>query len=180
MVLVLLGVLHLPIVIQRVIHFGQRLVAVAVVGYSQELVAWVVIVEMLEQLVLVVVQVVVTEKLGDLYSAQGKPSSAVFAYIQALGLDPSPQQRLRLRLVLGEKLPALERTPEAYADYQELLRELPGYPDKLGICRKLLSLAQALNRKDDAAGYQAEIDRLSPPPPKPQPQETGTNQPKAH
>ena len=136
------------------------------------------LVDLLEQLDLRRQSAVLTEKLGDLYSAQGKPSSAVYAYIQALGLDPSPQQRLRLRLVLGEKLPALERTPEAYADYQELLRELPGYPDKLGICRKLLSLAQALNRKDDAAGYQAEIDRLSPPPPKPQ--ETGTNQPKAH
>ena len=47
---------------------------------------------------------VLSEKLADLYAAQGKPFSAVHAYVQALKLDPSPQQRLRLLLTLGEKL----------------------------------------------------------------------------
>jgi uncharacterized protein (TIGR03790 family) len=127
---------------------------------------------LLEELELTKHSAVLTEKLGDLYSALGKPSSAVHAYTQALQLDPSPQQRLRLRLLLGEKLPALDRTPEAYADYQKLIEELPAYPDKLAICRKLLSLAQALDKKDDAASYQTEIDRLAPPPPKPPVPET--------
>jgi uncharacterized protein (TIGR03790 family) len=110
---------------------------------------------------------VLTEKLGDLYSAQGKPSSAVHAYEQALQLEPSPQQRLRLRLTLAEKLSALDRPPEAYAEYQKLLQEFPAYPDKLAIYRKLLPLAQRLDKKADADTYQAEIIRLSPPPPKP-------------
>jgi len=123
--------------------------------------------DLLEQLDLTKRSAVLTEKLGDLYSAQGKPSSAVHAYAQALERDPSPQQRLRLRLTLGEKLLALDRAPEAYADYQKLLEESPGYPDKLAICQKLLLLAQKLDKKADAEAYQAEIDRLSPPPPKP-------------
>jgi uncharacterized protein (TIGR03790 family) len=114
---------------------------------------------------------VLSEKLGDIYAAQGKPSSAVHAYAEALGLDPSPQQRIRLLLTLAEKLTALERQQEACEDYQKLLHEFPDYPDKLAIYRKLLPLAQKLGKKTDAEGYEAEINRLSPPPPKPQ----GTN-----
>jgi Tfp pilus assembly protein PilF len=108
---------------------------------------------------------VLTEKLGGLYAAQGKPSSAVYEYRQALQLDPSPQQRIRLLLTLAEKLPALDRQQEAYDDYQKLLHDFPDYPDKLAICRKLLPLAQRLGKKADAEQYEAEINRLSPPPP---------------
>ena len=113
---------------------------------------------------------VISEKLADLYAAQGKPSSAAHAYEQALGLDPTPQQRVRLRLALAEKLLALDRQPEAYEDYQKLLHEFPDHPDKLALCRKLLPLAQKLGKQDDAENYQAEINRLTPPPPKPQPE----------
>ena len=106
---------------------------------------------------------VLSEKLADLYAAQGKPSSAVLTYRQALQLDPSPQQRVRLLLTLGDKLLAQERTQEAYDDYQKLLHECPDYPDKLAICRKLLTLAQKLDKKEDAAQFEAEINRLAPP-----------------
>ena len=108
---------------------------------------------------------VLTEKLGDLYAAQGKPSSAVHEYGGALQLDPSPQQRVRLLLTLAEKLPALDRPQQAYEDYQKLLQEFPDYPDRLAICRKLLPLAQKLGKQADAEQYQAEISRLSLPPP---------------
>ena len=57
----------------------------------------------LEELSLTRQSAVLSEKLGDLYSAQGKPSSSVHAYEQALKLEPSPQQRIRLMLVIGEK-----------------------------------------------------------------------------
>ena len=124
------------------------------------------LVALLEQLEETKRSAVLTEKLADLYTAQGKPSSAVSTYRQALQLDPSPQQRIRLLLTLGEKLLALDRTPEAYEDYQKLLQEFPDYPDKLAICRKLLALAQKLDKKADAAGYEAEINRLAPPPQK--------------
>jgi hypothetical protein len=113
---------------------------------------------------------VISEKLADLYAALGKPSSAAHAYEQALGLDPTPQQRVRLRLALGERLLALDRQPEAYEDYQKLLNEFPDHPDKLSFCRKLLALAEKLGKQADAENYQAEINRLSPPPPNPQPE----------
>jgi tetratricopeptide (TPR) repeat protein len=125
------------------------------------------VVQLLEELDLTKKSAVLTEKLGDLYTAQGKPSSAVHEYTQALGLGPSPEQRLRLRLTLGDRLLVLDRTAEAYADYQKLLEELPAYPDKLAIYKKLLPLAQKLNKTEDAETYQAEITRLTPPPAKP-------------
>ena len=98
---------------------------------------------------------VLSEKLGDLYGAQGKPSSAVHAYEGALKLDPTPQQRLRLLLTLAEKLPPLNREPEAYEDYQKLLQEYPDYPDKTSIYRHLLALARSLNQKADVEKYEA-------------------------
>jgi uncharacterized protein (TIGR03790 family) len=121
-------------------------------------------VTLLEQLATAKQSAILTEKLGDLYTAQGKPSSAVFAYAQALKLDPSPEQRVRLLLTLGEKLLTLDRAPEAYDRYQELLQARPDYPDKLAIYRKLLPLAQKLDKKTDAEKYEAEINRLAPPP----------------
>jgi uncharacterized protein (TIGR03790 family) len=130
------------------------------------------VVTLLEQIAAAKPGAVLSEKLADLYAAQGKPSSAVHSYAQALKLDPSPQQRIRLLLTLAEKLPALDRQQEACEDYQKLLHEFPDYPDKLTIYRKLLPLAQKLDRKADVERYEAEISRLSPPPPIPQ----GTNQ----
>jgi uncharacterized protein (TIGR03790 family) len=105
---------------------------------------------------------VLTEKLGDLYSAQGKPSSAVHAYQEALKLDPSPQQRIRLLLVLGEKLSSLDRSAEAYEAYQTLLRDNPDFPDKLSIYKRLLPLAQKLDKKSEAESYQAALAAQEP------------------
>src|SRR5262249_13360304 len=85
---------------------------------------------LLEQLDLTKNSAVLSEKLGDLYSAQGKPSSAVHEWRQALNLKCSPQQKVRLWLTLGEKLAAKGQEPEAYGAYQELLAEHPEYPDK--------------------------------------------------
>jgi tetratricopeptide (TPR) repeat protein len=74
---------------------------------------------------------------------------------------------VRLLLTLAEKRLAVDRTREAYGDYQKLLREFPDYPDLLALYRKLLPLAQKLGETADAEKYQAEIQRLTPPPPPP-------------
>ena len=115
----------------------------------------------LEQLELTRHSAVLSEKLADLYAGLGKPSSAVHGYQQALALGPSPQQRLRLRLTLGEKLAGLDRLDEAYEDYQKLLAEAPDYPDKPAIYRRLLPLARKLDKQTDAEFYEA---ALRPPP----------------
>jgi uncharacterized protein (TIGR03790 family) len=117
----------------------------------------------LEQLDLTRHSAILTEKLADLYSALGKPLSAVHEYEQALALNPSPQQRLRLRLVLGEKLVTLNRAElanadqAAYQNYQKLLQEAPDYPDKPAIYRHLLPLAQKLNKKAEAEQYETAL-----------------------
>lgn len=109
---------------------------------------------------------VLSEKLGDLYSTQGKPSAAATAYEQALKLEPSPLQRLRLRLLLGEKLQALNRDEDAFINYEKFQEEFPAHPDKLATSRKLLALAQKLGKTEAAARYEAQIKALTPPPPK--------------
>jgi tetratricopeptide (TPR) repeat protein len=113
--------------------------------------------ELLEQMEIRKHSAVLSEKLGDLYSAQGKPSSAVFEYEQALTLDPSPLQRVRLLLTLGEKLTGLGREAEAYDAYARLLRECPDYPDKASVYKKLVPLAQRLNKPQEVEKWQAAL-----------------------
>ncbi|HPC61015.1 MAG TPA: TIGR03790 family protein [Verrucomicrobiota bacterium] len=118
---------------------------------------------LLEQLDLTRKSAVLSEKLADLYQTQGKPSSAVHTLSQALKLKPSPQQAIRLRLKLGEGLAALNRPAEAYEVYREFLQSEPAYPDKAAIYRKLIPLAQALDKKEEAEKYELELIRLTAP-----------------
>lgn len=94
----------------------------------------------LEETVITKTSAVLTEKLAELYDAQGKPASTIAAYERALTLNPTPQQRLRLRLVLGEKLVAAQRFDQARENYQKLLAENPNYADEAAIQQKLASL----------------------------------------
>jgi len=98
---------------------------------------------------------VLSEKLGDLYEKEGKPSSAIELCQRALNLNPSPEQRIRLRLVLGDRLEQQGRDQEAYDDYQALLRESPDYPGRTAVYQKLLALARKLNKPDEVARYEA-------------------------
>jgi uncharacterized protein (TIGR03790 family) len=83
---------------------------------------------------------VLNEKLADLYDACGKPSSAIAAWQNAIQLNPSPQQKIRLRLTLGEKLMAQDRNAEALEDYRALIAEAPDYPGRKTIDEKLQTL----------------------------------------
>lgn len=83
---------------------------------------------------------VLTEKLADLYEMQGKPSSAIQTYQAALTRNPTPEQRIRLRPLLADKLLAQQRAADAIADYRQLLQEAPDYPGKPSIEAKLADL----------------------------------------
>jgi uncharacterized protein (TIGR03790 family) len=85
---------------------------------------------------------VLTEKLADLYEAEGKPSSAIETYARALKLNPSPEQKIRIRLTFGEKLEKQNRDAEAVEDYKKLLEESPDYPGKNLVEEKLTALEQ--------------------------------------
>lgn len=93
--------------------------------------------QFLENLPATAKSAVLTEKLADLCDALGKPSSAIDAWQAALKLHPSPQQRIRIRCTLGEKLLAEGRKADAVANYKRLLAEAPDYPGKSQIEEKL-------------------------------------------
>jgi tetratricopeptide (TPR) repeat protein len=83
---------------------------------------------------------VLIEKLADLYQAQGKPFSAIDTYQHALNLNPSPQQRVRLRLTLGELLLAQNSMADAEGNYRKLLEESPDYPGRAMVEAKIRAL----------------------------------------
>jgi uncharacterized protein (TIGR03790 family) len=83
---------------------------------------------------------VLTEKLADLFDMLRKPSLAIETRQRALTLNPSPEQRIRIRLVLAEKLLAQDRKADAIENYKQLLKESPDYPGKPSIEAKLAAL----------------------------------------
>jgi uncharacterized protein (TIGR03790 family) len=115
---------------------------------------------LLQGLELTKISAVLTERLASLYAAQGKPSSAILTYENAVKLADGAQ-RLRLLLTLGEHQQEAERTEGALTTYETLLREYPKYPDRLAIYRKLEVLAGKLNRTADRERYAKEISALS-------------------
>lgn len=86
---------------------------------------------------------ILTEKLAVIYALLGKPSSAIAAWQTALTLNPSPQQRLRLRRILGEKLLVAGRKADAIENDEKLLAEAPDYAGKSQIEAELKALAQS-------------------------------------
>ena len=87
---------------------------------------------------------VLTEKLANLYESLGKPSSAIDAWQQALTLNPSPQQRIRLRRVLAEKLLAQNREADAAENWRQLIAEALDYADIPHVRDQLKELEQKL------------------------------------
>lgn len=104
---------------------------------------------------------ILSEKLANLYSDLGKPSSAIEMWERALELKPSPEQKVRIRLALGEKLIAADRNQDAVEDFAKILQENPDYPAKADIYRRLKSLAQKLGRDEAAEAYERQINELS-------------------
>jgi uncharacterized protein (TIGR03790 family) len=94
---------------------------------------------------------VLSEKLADLYEKQGKPSSAIDTYELALTRHPSPEQRIRIRLALGDKLVAAGRETDAIENYKQLLAESADYPGKPSVEAKMAALEQKLTNTNNAA-----------------------------
>ena len=87
---------------------------------------------------------VLTERLANIYDALGKPSSAIDAWQNALKLNPSPQQRIRIRRTLEGKLLARGASRDAIDNYQKLLTEVPDYAGRPEIEEKLKALEQPI------------------------------------
>jgi len=104
---------------------------------------------------------VLTEKLGDLYQMEGQSDLAIKSWQQALQLNPSALQAVRLTLVLGDSLAASGKGEQALALYDAFLKENPVYPDALALYQKMESLAKKLHKNSQAKLYEKEIARLT-------------------
>jgi len=106
---------------------------------AQELVSY------LEQLPVTKQSAILEQRLGELYLGLGKASDGAEAYVRALRLKPSPQQRVHLQLAAGSLLGALEKEQDALELYQALLRENTDYPDMPAVYARMLPLARRVN-----------------------------------
>jgi uncharacterized protein (TIGR03790 family) len=121
------------------------------------------VINYLERLPLTRQSALLKEKLADVYLAGRKLSLAMSEYEAALGLNPTPQQKIRLILTLTRVQTLYGRDKQAYGWYQKFLKEFPDYPDLLAIYQKILPLAETVGAKEDVEKYQQEIKKLSPP-----------------
>ncbi len=83
---------------------------------------------------------VLTEKLAELDEDCGKTESAILTWQRALTLNPTPQQRIRIRRILAEQLVAAGRINDAIHNWQQLLAEAPDYPGRPIVQEKLREL----------------------------------------
>jgi uncharacterized protein (TIGR03790 family) len=106
---------------------------------------------------------VLQEKLGDFALADKRVSAACEAYGKALQLKPSPQQKIRLLLTIGQQQSLLGRSEEAFNAYRQLVTDVPDYPDAAKIYRELTALARKLGKSKEAEDFTKEAERLSVP-----------------
>ncbi|MGZ8939481.1 MAG: hypothetical protein ACXW32_09755, partial [Limisphaerales bacterium] len=95
------------------------------------------------------------EALGDIYKSKGKLTDSLDPYAKALlGATNSSLQRLRLALKAAPLFSSMGRAEEAYALYQEILKDYPRYTEKKDLYEKLSAVATRLKKTDEAAEYQ--------------------------
>jgi tetratricopeptide (TPR) repeat protein len=104
---------------------------------------------------------VLMEKLADLRQAIGQNNMSIQARLQALQLDPSPQQRVRLTLTLADQLLASGRDTQALSLYDDFLKKEPDYPDAAALYAKMEALALKLHQDSQAGEYTRHIKMLT-------------------
>jgi uncharacterized protein (TIGR03790 family) len=98
---------------------------------------------------------VLSEKLADLYAAAGKPSSASHAARQALELAESPQQKLRLRLTMADRLNVAGDYAGASEQLEAILKEMPDYADRKILYSRLARMAKAQGKTVEAESFES-------------------------
>jgi uncharacterized protein (TIGR03790 family) len=116
---------------------GINVACVRGVPYSQ-------LEEFLENLTNTQSSAILTEKMADFCQIQGKPESAIDYYQQALALNPSPEQAIRIRLALGKEYTDQNDYGNAIVDYQRLLGQFPRYPGWDAVNAKIAVLQQKM------------------------------------
>jgi uncharacterized protein (TIGR03790 family) len=121
------------------------------------------LIEDLQETAVLAQSAVLTEKLAELYQMEGQTDLAIKSWQQALKLNPSPLQAVRLTLVLGNTMAASGKEEQALALYDSFLKENPAYPDALPLYQRMESLAKKLHKNSQAKLYAQEIIRLAAP-----------------
>jgi uncharacterized protein (TIGR03790 family) len=96
---------------------------------------------------------VLSEKLGDLYYAIGKPSSTIEAYQNCINNTSSRLQRVRVRQYLANVLTEQNKTKDAIDDLKALLQEVPDYPGKGFVEKRIQDLTAKLDDKPANAAH---------------------------
>jgi len=104
---------------------------------------------------------VMQEKLGGLFDSAGQADLCIQAYEKALMLSFNAQQKVRLILELAPKLSEQNRDQEALNLYDQLLKEMPDYPNRQAILQQQLALANEIQDLQATSRIQAEIDRIN-------------------
>jgi uncharacterized protein (TIGR03790 family) len=105
---------------------------------------------------------VLTEKLADLYWEERRLSDALGTYEVALKRNPSSIQKLRLLLTLARRRAVLGPDKIAYAWFEQVSKDYPDYPDRLGLYREMLVLAQRMENRAEMDRCEEQIKKLSP------------------
>src|SRR6185436_14170835 len=103
---------------------------------------------------------VLQEKLGDLFVVKSLWPEAIVSYRNALKLNPSDEQKVRLTLTLAKTLLAGGQDTEAYDVYKSFMTENPNYTDPKGIYQQLAGLAEKLGKTSELEEHQRALNRL--------------------
>ncbi len=141
---------------QRVVDLNR-----AIGSRDTEMVAY------LEQTPDTVESAVLSETLGDLYGALGKPNSAVLMYRRALTKATSRPHKARLSMALVDKLLIEKKQTEAWEVLESFGREFPEYQNRLEVFRQMLDVAAELKKDAEVKQLKAKIQALETPQPSP-------------
>jgi uncharacterized protein (TIGR03790 family) len=120
--------------------------------------------EYLTQLPFAAQSAVICEKIADLSLDQGNYPLAIEWAGKAIKAGGSPQQRVRLLRNLADWQQTYDQSGDSLNTLSQFALEFPGHPDLLPVRRAQLKLAHHLDRPEQAKFFNAEVERLSPPP----------------
>ena len=96
---------------------------------------------------------VLMEKAGELERAQKHIPQALERYNAALKLKPSPQQKLRLLMIVGDLQAAAGNSQAAVDAYKQILADIPDYPNASLVYQRLAELSRKLGKTKDAENF---------------------------
>ena len=96
---------------------------------------------------------VLMEKAGELERAQKHMPQALERYNAALKLKPSPQQKLRLLMIVGDLQAAAGNSQAAVDAYKQILADIPDYPNASLVYQRLAELSRKLGKTKDAENF---------------------------